>query len=662
MHLVTIQCMVKKERLSPPLDSFVPLDQSLLWSLQEDTYQAFGPKSWSEKGVPYQVTSNPFIAKQYAQIALAMIEKHHFLSIVELGGGSGQFAFLFAHILASMVSKEHFHIYLTDGAESNVTFWRSHPLLLELEKKGLLSFAKYNPLKDEALPFPLQGASLFIGNYFFDSLPQAFYRTLSNDLYEGRVYVDIPDNTPLEERINKMHVEYAFMPAKNIKSLPHVYYESDLTFLWPKGAFQVIDALKAMYQGPIYLIAADKGTVNIEQIKHLSSPKIDQHGTFSFPVNFHAMQWYMESIGGSALLQTKPHLNFSVNLFHLNDVISPTIKRTFQQTIEPFDPYDMFQMLQAFDSNSKSSDFLLSLLKLSNFDPALYFLGIDSIDIATCEGIKKEATIACAKHFFPLTQESAMLYIKMGRILESLGETKKAEVLFEKSAQFGILPHLFDNSSLFAMQTFVDHIEPSGHILQIGIGSPLILAMVHSYPNLSSHTFIPLNSEEEQQGRLIDTLDIQFKDTLNNLDRFDKILIFGPRLNLSLQCPFPELQQSRYSQDDLNEFFSHIHAQTTLEPRFFLYFFYTLKNQNQISHHQYLAIRKRLVDDHILSEKVLKEFEITLENSIEDLIILCKNAFTRSSEALHVFDTLKQTSLHGIDSLSTKQSLLHPLQ
>ncbi|MFW1950288.1 hypothetical protein ACG907_20660, partial [Acinetobacter bereziniae] len=89
--------------------------------------------------VPHYVTSNPTIANAYAEMALAfwrdrqrLAPQSGPLTICELGAGSGRFAFYFLRRLESLcaeadVPPQAFRYVLTDAADANLAFWRSHP-------------------------------------------------------------------------------------------------------------------------------------------------------------------------------------------------------------------------------------------------------------------------------------------------------------------------------------------------------------------------------------------------------------------------------------------------------------------------------------------------------------------------------------------------------
>ncbi len=54
------------------LEEGVKLSDSLIWHLQNVSYAEAGPEAWT-KGVPFYITSNPYIARAYAQVFLGFL-------------------------------------------------------------------------------------------------------------------------------------------------------------------------------------------------------------------------------------------------------------------------------------------------------------------------------------------------------------------------------------------------------------------------------------------------------------------------------------------------------------------------------------------------------------------------------------------------------------
>src|SRR5215831_2375363 len=85
-----------------PLESDFPLSTSMVWRLQRTFYSDQGVAAWSQSNVPQSVTTSPNIARAYARVALGFLrdlapalDLSQPVYIVELGAGSGRFAYRF---------------------------------------------------------------------------------------------------------------------------------------------------------------------------------------------------------------------------------------------------------------------------------------------------------------------------------------------------------------------------------------------------------------------------------------------------------------------------------------------------------------------------------------------------------------------------------------
>ncbi|MBS0624520.1 MAG: SAM-dependent methyltransferase [Verrucomicrobia bacterium] len=272
----------------------IRLSKSLLWHLQKNAYREFGPECWTKKGVPLHVTSNRTIASTYAKIAAHLLKREPQLTILEMGGGSGRFAYLFLNELMERWKKP-FRYLLTDLAEKNVAFWKQHPLFQPYLKNNLLELRAYNPLED---PPPEPGPFLILANYFFDSIPQDLFQKKRGKLFEGKVSLSIEKpNDPF----NGIEAKYSYHPAQ----MP--YYrkpswdallenEPDGTFLFPVGALETLEKFPEFY-----LLAADKGYRKEKQLSQWKDPQLNLHGTISFPVNFYLLEQFVKMRGGDVI-------------------------------------------------------------------------------------------------------------------------------------------------------------------------------------------------------------------------------------------------------------------------------------------------------------------------------------------------------------------------
>src|SRR5437764_4686331 len=115
------------------------LSRSILWGIQRKFYEARGIDAWAGGALPYYITSNPAIANAYARVVLAFLSDcgaasgatpREPVQIIEIGSGSGRFAFYFLKKLKSLsrelgVEAARFRYIMTDLAQSNIDFWRN---------------------------------------------------------------------------------------------------------------------------------------------------------------------------------------------------------------------------------------------------------------------------------------------------------------------------------------------------------------------------------------------------------------------------------------------------------------------------------------------------------------------------------------------------------
>ncbi len=350
--------------------------------------------------MPFQITSNPFIARQYAQIAIEAL-KFGQRDFLELGGGSGKFAYLFLKELLPRVEALNLppiRYYLTDISEKNRTFWESHPLLKPLIAQGVLKTTFYDPLEGPP-PFALLEDSFVIANYFFDTVTQDLFRMKNGNLFQGHVSlqsaIELDKNDPAI--INHLEESYSFLPTGQ---KPHFAELENGTYLHPVGALQTLSHLP----GNFILLMGDKGPTTLSEFEEWDHPKLDRHGAFSFPVNFPSIGQYIKKRGGKMLLPKKPARDFVVSLVYSQSEI-PAVSLAYRDLIDSFDPQDAFDLMHSLKNPSRTQ--FLKVLKLTNWDPSLFILFSEQVE--DFEGVKEDFLLS-KKSFFPLSQEEAFVF------------------------------------------------------------------------------------------------------------------------------------------------------------------------------------------------------------------------------------------------------------
>src|SRR5690242_11625574 len=88
------------------------LSRSILWKLQRSYFHRAGIEAWRGAAVPHYVTNNPALAHAYAEVFLgflrdarAELDPAEPVTIVELGAGSGRFAYLFLKAFTDLLRR-----------------------------------------------------------------------------------------------------------------------------------------------------------------------------------------------------------------------------------------------------------------------------------------------------------------------------------------------------------------------------------------------------------------------------------------------------------------------------------------------------------------------------------------------------------------------------
>jgi hypothetical protein len=348
------------------------------------------------------MTNNAYVAKQYAELAYAMGAKR----ILELGAGSGKFAYLFLKEMEKMGRDVRY--VLSDFAEKNVSFWKSHPLLKPWIERGALECALYDPLR-ERCPFE---PNLVIANYFFDTTPQELFRVEKGKLFEGRISLFGDAEDP--EKIEELFDAYSYVEVKSSDYVEEELLEEyrmgfeKCSFLMPTGAFQT---LRNLGERKFSMIVGDKGLSTLEQIGREPQPCLSLHGTFSYPVNFHAIGRWLEKRGGDACFPVAPSSAFTAALFASGMKLSEAVKKVYRKmSIGPVKATTVKE------------------LELANWDATLFF------NLGEIDG---EIADRAMESFFPLSREEAFL---LAQLAEKLGE--KGQKWITWGLQFKDLPSL----------------------------------------------------------------------------------------------------------------------------------------------------------------------------------------------------------------------------
>jgi hypothetical protein len=468
------------------------LSQSVLWNLQKNAYSDFGPRAWSGKGVPFYITSNPFIATQYVQVVIGYIrdclspvaatpiDPSKPLYFVDLGSGTGRFSYLFLKGLLEAIKELPFpkldiRYVMTDVAVDNVQSWKNHRLFQPYVAEGVLDFAYYFHGETKKPLFLLESGTVLdqktlvnplivISNYFFDTIPQDLFRVKQGEIYEGRVQLVLPINEETEKlkiddpaviphmknvniyhEIKNLANYYPDEPILNDILREYTHHFKENSFLFPSGAFEVIRYFSKMSHGKMLLIAGDQGWCTKEQLQFFSETFIARHGTFSMSVNYHAISRYFEKKGGTSLIVDYPNIKFVSSAFILGGTQAryPETKYAFKNHFNHFDPENLLNLTNAVDQNKpKNIETALLLSKLGYWDPYIFKTFFETIreDGKSLNFETKETLIKSIgtiwSNFFPVNQEEAAFILNLGVIFADLKMYPEAIQYFERALEW----------------------------------------------------------------------------------------------------------------------------------------------------------------------------------------------------------------------------------
>lgn len=468
------------------------MSESLLWKLQSAAYCQFGIDAWREKGVPFYLTGNPMTARKYAHVVLGYIrdclngangvsiDLAHPINIIDLGAGTGRFAYLFLKHFIPMLKALNIpsltiRYVMTDIVHENIEFWQKHPYFEHYIKDGILDFAYYQHaeretplhlihskqvLSHESNPNPL----VLIANYFFDTIPQDLFRINHGQLEEGRVTLSvagISDTEPLDpldpELIGKLRCDYDYYPIEN----PEKYYFempkvndtlmsylkmfNNIPFLFPIGAFQSLEYFYKLSGGKFLLVAGDQGIATETQVKEFGEPRLDRHGTFSIPVSYHALVLHFRQRGGFGLLPEFAEPIFvelaagaGGNITHF-----PETEFAFEQHISAFEPKDYWKMVNCMEKERivPSLECLMIILKMGSWDPANFHAFFPMVRAHIPKATQKvredlKSTIhKIWEQFFPISVEEGDFILNLGVLLFDIGDFPGALLFFQRSLE-----------------------------------------------------------------------------------------------------------------------------------------------------------------------------------------------------------------------------------
>lgn len=457
------------------LERDVPLSQSLVWKRQRDYYVRRGVGAWSEDRVPNYITNNPFTAETYARIVCGFIcdclqiDSHHAsqvspatkFRILELGAGTGKFAYLFLRQLTTQLRSQNiapdcFRYCMTDCSPSLLESWEKNESLSIFLATGQLSFElldlgeeiRSDFLSDSNTPL------IVIANYVFDSLPQDAFAVKDGTILESVITTSVPEQLSDDTTLSNLELSFSNMPLGNNRYAEPEWndlltrYSTTVpgaTVLFPVAALQTIRKLRAFSDGRLIVLAADKGLVHeSDLLSGDGEPHFEFHqpNCFSQTVNFDAIARDCQALAGEALLPDKHSSNLSLGAFVFGLSDRSSIRRAYHETLAAFGVDDLFALmawLRPHLTTASPAEFL-AVLRLSRWDPVALMelfplLAGQLSPAARARHDLRDAVTRVWSNYFPIAESDKTLAFNCGVILLQLGYFDEARAMFEQSQQ-----------------------------------------------------------------------------------------------------------------------------------------------------------------------------------------------------------------------------------
>jgi hypothetical protein len=474
------------------LENDVAVSQSLLWRWQREFYAQRGLKVWTEDMIPHFITNNPFIAELYARIVFGFLCDCHklheksspgnsgqpVLRILELGAGTGKFAYLFLRQLTALlhangVAPGAVRYRMVDCSQDLLETWRENSYLAEFSKKGILEFRLFQSgQEDEIASSGLARVDrnetplVVIANYVFDSLPQDAFEIEEAELREALMTTStgggegrdasLPDDPAAFSHPPLSQLKFSF---RSVEVVPNHYADNSWNGIlqsylarlshaklpFPIGTLEMLRQLEKSADGELLVLAADKGMVHEEDLVTAQEwPAFEFHAPncFSQMVNLDAVAKYFEANGGTALKPEKhcASLHICAFLRSRNGVQFPAATAAYEASRQAIGPDDLFALLAWLNAHIEEVSIpqALAVLRLSRWDPVA-LMRLFPIIVAQLRGLAiakhdvRDAVMKVWKNHYPVNKDEQVLAFQCGVILLELGFFVDAFSMFEES-------------------------------------------------------------------------------------------------------------------------------------------------------------------------------------------------------------------------------------
>ncbi len=466
-------------------EKFVRFGESPLWTMQREYFEEKGIDAWREREVPHYVTSHVLMVEAYVDIVFnywcdglsgGTIDPKQPLYLLELGAGCGRFAYLFLEKMCATLARYggcdlSFCYLISDVSENTREFLTNHPYLQPYLNSGKAAIIPFDAEVDSAIHLPdrdiplrkLQNPLVVVANYVFDGLIQDMFSIHYGSVGEGWVNLvpvspgeDAKDLTdqPIKNRgsFGNWTLDYEWRNSVQIEThewegLLALYQKrlDSIPVLMPAGALHCLDRLEVLSNGEMLLLSADKGYFQESELRKQAPPQLSCHGSFSLPVNFHAITAHLESKGAWVFNQKyrEEGLVYHAALFSESRETYGATMGTIVQRYEGFSPDDFFTIKQHLNTaaDQLTSIQMMAYLRLSGYDARVLALFLPQLLTLQINFSPRElndwrkALEQTWQHYFPLGEGDDFCF-QVGLLAYDLEHWGLAKAIFQMCLYF----------------------------------------------------------------------------------------------------------------------------------------------------------------------------------------------------------------------------------
>ena len=389
------------------IQTLKPVKESMIWSLHQKFNENRGPGAWKEDLISEGSTSNCYTADTYAAIIAAFLRDLQADGntakpmIIELGGGSGKFAWQFLNRLCNYQFGEEetipeFTYMLTDPMAKCVEMWnetkRFHPLI----KKGILEFGQFaiesNPsIRTPSGEIPASDLAdrpvVIIANYQFDALPTDLFRIKNHEIRRVLLGLDSEEEDflskplksfeSLSERFSSRKLDGQPTQHAGINRIMRRYAKLDGDFYVnvPEESFRFLESFMER-ETPMMMLAGDMAYAAPDEFS-LDSPFVFED-YFAHYTNFDMFAELFRNKGGKVQFERQIDADFVCGAFvHPGNGQSmarlSNTMRTAAQNLREFNPYDAHELDSLLKEWTEEASYrqIFAWLRFSKFDPSV---------------------------------------------------------------------------------------------------------------------------------------------------------------------------------------------------------------------------------------------------------------------------------------------------